>query len=69
MKYKIGSTYKVQIDDCCVKGDFTSKLVGTIIEEEDPEEVTGLIFENGVTLTLIWGTSFTEITNESELKF
>lgn len=71
MKYKIGSTYKVVINDCCVKGEFTSKLVNTILDEIEPEEddVRGLVFENGVTLTVIWGTEIKEIKDETELEF
>jgi hypothetical protein len=38
---EIGKTYLVTIDDCCVWGEFTSKLI-------DINEDENYIFENGV---------------------
>lgn len=43
---EIGKTYKVEIEDCCVWGDFTSKLIE--IEVDEDGEPTLYSFENGV---------------------
>lgn len=50
-KITLNETYKVSFDDCCVKGQFTSKV--TLIERdvEEPEYVERVEFSNGVTLT------------------
>ena len=54
----IGKEYKVIFDDCCIEGNFTSKLkeFTKYYDREDeqleerPEDDQGLIFENGVYL-------------------
>lgn len=51
---KIGETYTVKFDDCCVAGEFTSKL----IRKESPDDEVELAFENGVTLERTWGCEF-----------
>ena len=46
---EIGKTYRVKINDCCVKGEFTSKLISAKVDVEEDE--TEMKFENGVVLT------------------
>jgi hypothetical protein len=52
-KGKIGlnETYKVSLDDCCVKGEFTSKITLIKRDDEEPEYLERVEFSNGVTLT------------------
>lgn len=58
-KIKIGLTYKVTFDDCCVRGNFTSKLTesqdendnGELHDTDKLEYGVELKFENGVNLT------------------
>ena len=40
---EVGKTYKIEIDDCCAWGSFTSKLVS--IDEDEM-----CTFENGVVI-------------------
>lgn len=48
-KLKVGSTYHIKIDDCCVWGSFVSKLVEIKYKEpENEDEVDKFVFENGV---------------------
>lgn len=73
MDIEIGRTYLVEIDDCCVKGEFTSKLLKAQMYTEDenhndvPYPVTKIeygteaFFENGVRLELMNGTTLTEV--------
>lgn len=65
MKIEIGAIYKVVIDDCCVRGSFTSKLIKAQDYNHDDELYdtetisygTELTFENGVRLTAWNGVS------------
>lgn len=59
MKIKVGEVYNVRIEDCCVQGEFKSKLISIKIDEynkvfnvNEAELFYGqeLQFENGVTL-------------------
>lgn len=69
MKIEIGKTYKVEIDDCCVNGRFTSKLTKVQISgDNDVLQSTDqmqwgvkLNFENGVELTNEGGVALEEI--------
>jgi hypothetical protein len=55
-----GQTYRVEMTDCCVGGEFTSELVTMKYDEDDTEhEFPDLIFKNGVTLT-----TFNQVTFE-----
>ncbi len=68
MKLTIGDTYDVTIDDCCVEGKFTSKLVEAFEYDENKNKVTvaergygeTLVFENGVTLIAMNGVNLKE---------
>jgi hypothetical protein len=68
MKLVIGKTYKVNIEDCCVEGEFTSKLVEAYEYDDDENKVpvtikdynTNLIFENGVRLVAMNGVELKE---------
>lgn len=59
MLLKIGSNYNVDFDDCCVRGNFTSKLVeakgynddGELYDTDNLDYGVELKFENGVNLT------------------
>jgi hypothetical protein len=54
---QVGKTYEVILQDCCIEGNFTSKLIK--IDEEDR-----IYFENGVELNSTrWGCSFEEVEN------
>lgn len=65
MELIIGATYEVDISDCCVKGEFTSKLIEAKDYNDDEELYdvtileygTELKFENGVSLTAWNGVS------------
>ena len=71
----VGKTYEVDIRDCCVEGEFTSKLIKVLVCDEDSdiddmfevEELhehnygAELYFENGVRLTKQGGVSLTEV--------
>lgn len=69
MEIKVGKTYKVEIYDCCVRGDFTSKLLKAQMYDDDDnpypvntnEYGTEAFFENGVRLELMNGVSLTEV--------
>lgn len=50
-----GRVYDVELRDCCINGEFRSKL----LKMDDD-----LIFENGVTLTNFDGCIFTEVDPE-----
>lgn len=72
---KVGKTFKVVIDDCCVEGEFTSKLIKALACDDDSvndellevEELSEsnygaeLYFENGVRLTKQGGVTLTEV--------
>ena len=47
----VGHVYEVSMEDCCIIGSFTSRLVA----KTDDSEYT---FENGVNLTCSWGCRF-----------
>lgn len=57
MKYKAGTKYTVEIDDCCVKGNFTA----TLLHDADSEKYDELQFDNGVVLTSHWGCILKEV--------
>lgn len=65
MELVIGATYEVDISDCCVRGEFTSKLIEAkkygdndeMIDTTFLEYGTELKFENGVSLTAWNGVS------------
>lgn len=65
MEVTIGETYKVEIEDCCVKGSFISRLIEAKNYNDDNElcDVTvleygaELKFDNGVSLTAWNGVS------------
>lgn len=75
MMIAVGKTYKVNIKDCCVEGEFTSKLTKALVYDEgsnsdvllDVEELdesnygAELYFENGVKLVQQSGVSLTEV--------
>lgn len=72
MEIEIGKLYEVDIDDCCVRGNFTSKLIEAK-DYNDDEELwdvtvleygTELKFENGVNLTAWNGVSLTLVEDE-----
>jgi hypothetical protein len=73
MKLVIGKTYKVSIDDCCVEGEFTSKLVEVFSYDDDENIIpvteieygVALIFENGVKLVAMNGVSLKELEEEN----
>jgi hypothetical protein len=44
---EVGKRYQVVFHDCCIQGHFVATLASM---ERDEEEVTSLIFENGVEL-------------------
>jgi hypothetical protein len=52
--FKIGKTYEVVFEDCCVRGEFTAKVVRRIPSSKtDSGEVE---FDNGLTMDqTIWG--------------
>jgi hypothetical protein len=54
---EIGRTYRVELDDCCVEGEFTSQLTRIIYESED-DDYPEIEFANGVKLTTFWGAKF-----------
>lgn len=65
MELIIGEVYKVDISDCCVRGEFISKLIEAKDYNDDEELCdvtfldygTELKFENGVSLTAWNGVS------------
>lgn len=71
--YEAGKVYHVEIDDCCVQGEFTSLLTGiadldekgnpVFVQSVDSTETYGksLYFENGVYLEWGGGVSLTEV--------
>lgn len=69
MKMMVGKTYEIEINDCCVQGGFTSKLVKAQVPDdesgtlEDLDTCYGaeLFFENGVRLVMQGGVSLTEV--------
>jgi hypothetical protein len=46
----VGREYKVTIDDCCVKGEFTAVLTW-LVRSEEGETIDEIRFQNGVELT------------------
>ena len=63
---EVGKTYLVNIEDCCVSGDFTSKLKEKKIDKWY-EEYGTITFENSVFLDTFWGCVITEA-KEDETK-
>lgn len=69
MVIEIGKTYKVEIKDCCVEGEFTSKLIKAQMYDDNDntypvntdEYGTEAFFDNGVRLILMNGVTLTEI--------
>lgn len=69
MKIVVGKEYKVEIEDCCVVGEFTSKLVKAQMYDDDnnpypaseDEYGTELFFENGVRLEKMGGVTLIEV--------
>ena len=63
-KLEVGKVYHVLMEDCCVGGEFTSLLLNILdekcIEYYASKENPILIFENGVTITKIWGCTIRE---------
>lgn len=64
-KPEVGKTYKVSMNDCCVEGTFTAKLIG--IERDDDTDfddwgATRLHFGNGVRLDVFAQVTFDEVT-------
>lgn len=57
---EVGKVYKVYMNDCCVVGSFTAKLIEKIDEDIDSK----LWFENGVYLACIGGCEFREVVND-----
>lgn len=47
---EIGRSYKVAVSDCCVYAEFVSKCT-KILWFEDGNDIEGLEFENGVSLS------------------
>ena len=43
---EVGKTYEVKIQDCCVWGSFTSKLIHIELDEDGEPEI--YVFDNGV---------------------
>lgn len=74
MKIETEKSYCVRIEDCCVEGEFASKLlkIQCYDDEEKPYFVneleldygTILFFENGVTLRAMGGVVLEECANE-----
>jgi hypothetical protein len=70
MTLEQGKTYKVEIEDCCARGSFTSKLIKA--EDDDGNDTkimdygTKLIFENGVMLINMSGVT---LKDPEELEF
>ncbi len=58
---EVGTVYKVELSDCCISGNFTSKL----IQKETTEKSEGMYgeikFENGVVLETWWGCRFEKV--------
>lgn len=49
VEYNTGIKYLVMFDDCCVEGDFKSKLSKILVDNEQ-DEYPQLVFENGIFL-------------------
>lgn len=54
-----GRRYRVQMQDCCVEGEFTAVLAELVGDDFGPDEMK---FDNGVVLTQIGGVAFEEVT-------
>lgn len=69
MELVIGKTYLVDINDCCVEGEFTSTLIKALGYDDDDNLVdvteldygTFLEFKNGVKLRAMNGVSITAV--------
>lgn len=55
----IGTIYDVDIEDCCIQAQFTSRLV-SITSYDDENDYPTLLFENGVTMDGYLGAHITE---------
>lgn len=61
MTIKTGEIYKIVIEDCCVEGEFTSKVSKIELEDVEKESVMhnqyGAVFyfDNGIVLTQLNG--------------
>ena len=53
-----GKTYRVTLEDCCISGEFTAKVVSII---RDGDYIERIAFNNGVILTEVQAVYFTEI--------
>jgi hypothetical protein len=56
---KIGSRYKVVLDDCCIIGEFIAVLL-KLENRWDGDDEPCLIFDNGVKLETYWACETTE---------
>ena len=59
-KLQPGRRYRVQLNDCCIKGGFTAQFVKYEFEKEDAEDNAppfwaDTLWDNGVTLGPLWG--------------
>lgn len=52
---EVGKVYLVQMDDCCVVGDFYGRVVDLISDDGE------VLFNNGVQLTTCYGVKFFEV--------
>lgn len=60
---EVSKTYKVKLDDCCIQGYFTSKLI-KIVEPKDEYSDREWHFENGVVITTMYREdAFEEVQN------
>lgn len=53
---EVGKTYRVVLDDCCIQGEFTSRL--DVIQFDEDGELDFYRFANGVELTMINAVQF-----------
>lgn len=61
MKLKMGEVYYVEFDDCCIRGEFSSKIVYLGKYDDVLKKYEEIKFENGVKLTTYNGCIFETI--------
>lgn len=77
MKLDIGKSYKIEISDCCVVGEFTSKLVrvrayddyNNLVDVYELDYGVELFFENGVRIEARGGVELHEHQEDESYKF